>query len=332
MVFVLPETSGELSGGNLYNARLLSALQASHGWSSLSVKEWQAVPGQAGVYLIDSLNLSEFEGLVAKRVSEQLFVLLVHHLPSLEPGLSADDPQLAIEARTLRAFDAFVATSPFTHDYLRSLGLSQPILTLEPVITAPPSSARAWKEPVRALMSCNLIPRKGVLEFLATLASESRLSDAYELDIVGRHDLDPEYSRRCLECLASSEVLGSRVRIPGASPYDEMPSWYARANLLLSASRMETFGISLQEARHAGLPILAVEGGNSGNHLKAGITGELFADPGALALGFLERVRSQEILARYFAAAQNERPRGSGSWADAATRVRASLEAWFPDA
>jgi glycosyltransferase involved in cell wall biosynthesis len=332
IVFVLPETSGEVSGGNLYNAELLSSLQASYDCQRLSVRVWQSEPPRAGVYLVDSLNLAEFEAMYASRIPGQFFVLLVHHLPSLEPGLAADDSQLALEGRTLPCFDAFLATSQFTHSHLRTRGLTQPALTVEPVITARPSPAREWEGPVRALMSCNLIPRKGVLEFLESLARETRPDDDYQLDIVGRHDLDPDYSRRCLACLASSTELGARVRLPGESAYEAMPAWYEKSNLFLSASRMETFGISLQEARYAGLPILAARGGNTANHLKVGVTGELFDDPGALALGFLKRVRSSQELALYFEAAQKARSEITGSgWDDAARRVMSSLEGWFSE-
>jgi glycosyltransferase involved in cell wall biosynthesis len=329
VVFVLPETHDEVSGGNLYNAALLSALGDSA--RRVSVSQWQTTPQQSGVYLIDSLNLNEFDQMQSSRVEGQFFILLVHHLPSLEPGLNLDDPQRTQESRILGAFDAFLATSPFTRDYLQSGGHEQPIVTIEPILAMREASERRLNaDQVRALMSCNLIARKGVLEFLEALAASSQASDQYHIDIVGRKDLDPKYSDACARCIASSKLLVERVILRGVAEYDAMPGWYEQANLFLSASRMETFGISLQEARHSGLPILAVEGGNSGNHVDRGVTGELFADPEAMAQGFLTLVRSQTDLLRYSEQAQKSRLLSTETWTEAAARLRLSLEQWFP--
>jgi glycosyltransferase involved in cell wall biosynthesis len=118
--------------------------------------------------------------------------------------------------------------------------------------------------------------------------------------------------------------------LQGEVPYEKMATWYREANLFVSASTMETYGISLQEARHFGLPMLVVAGGNSGNHLRPGVTGSVYADPSALAAGFVELVRQPALLSSYLQEAQAQRPTHGGSWQESADALLLQLEAWFP--
>ncbi len=327
--FVLPDSHASISGGNLYNAALLAALLERQSATSTSWSEWSTEPAADGTFLIDSLNLVDFQALRRAGVANRHHVLLVHHLPSLEPGLPADDSARLVESKTLASFDGFVCTSKFTEAYLRSQGYQQPSLTIEPVFVPPAAIDRAKGQAACALMSCNLIARKGVLAFLRELAAETTDADEYRLDIVGRHDLEPAYGAACRDCVHNSARLGARVTLQGEIPFADMAKWYRESNLFLSAARMETFGISLQEARAYGLPILAVIGGNSENHVSAGITGELFEDPAMLAKGFLGLVRGRTTLASYLQQAQEWRPTDGGEWRDSADQLTKSMQSWF---
>ena len=327
--FVLPDSHAAISGGNLYNAALLAALQEQHSAVALPFEEFRKEASGAGTFLIDSLNLAAFHALGCTGSASRRHVLLVHHLPSLEPGLDADDPMLLVEPAALASFDAFVCTSKFTSAYLRSLGHRQPMLTIEPVIDSPEPVNRPLHQSAVALMSCNLIARKGVLAFLEGLLAGTTDADDYRLDIVGRHDLEPRYGAACQDCVRTSSELSSRVTLHGEIAFNSMSSWYQKSNLFVSASRMETFGISLQEARAFGLPILAVVGGNSANHVRDGVTGQLFSDPAKLAQGFLSLVRSPPTFASYRKQAQEQRPSSQGDWADSATKLAACVQSWF---
>ncbi len=319
-----------ISGGNLYNAGLLAALEAVAAVRAVAVGEWKNAPQVPGIYLVDSLDLAEIDVVRGQREEGQYFVLLVHHLPSLEPGLPAADPALALEARTLEAFDAFVATSTFTADYLRARGHHQPIVTIEPVVSCGVAEQPTRALPICALMSCNLIARKGVLEFLEALDRGVRAEDQFQIDIVGRRDLDPDYSADCASLLGSSSLLSERVTLRGESPSEDMAGWYGSANLFLSAAKMETFGISLQEARQFALPIFAVRGGNAENHICEGENGELFASPGEMVDGFLRLVRSADRVEAYWQCAYSQRPSPVRSWQLAAQDFIHKLDTWFP--
>lgn len=121
-VFVTPENSDGVSGGNLYNKGLQNSLQNLRDLRCLDLAQWQNEEPRAGVYLIDTLHLAEFDKMLSRRVPGQRFVLLVHHLPSLEPGLAPDDPARLAETRVIAHFDAYLATSQFTSQLIRSRG------------------------------------------------------------------------------------------------------------------------------------------------------------------------------------------------------------------
>ena len=117
LVFVLPPDSHLISGGNIYNRELTAAVRRQRAIDEVSVAEWQRLvaSGAAGVFFIDTLILEEFLRHVPERPAPgQRFVLVVHHLPSLEPGVDAGDPSLAVEQEVLPRFDGFLATSPYT--------------------------------------------------------------------------------------------------------------------------------------------------------------------------------------------------------------------------
>ncbi len=327
LLFVLPTDSEAISGGNRFNQKLLDALSAQGNFSKIGAGQWaQNRQGAAGVCIVDTLNLSEFASVYPWRDPKQRFVLLVHHLASLEPGVDREC-RVAVEERAILAlFDGFIATSEYAAEVLRSFGLSQPCLVLQPSLNPQLQRSTVPISPVFALMACNLLPRKGVLEFLRGLSSEVRAEDTFTLQIVGRLDMDPSY---VLECRRYTAMLEGKVQLRGALPYEKMPDAYQAANLFLSASKMETFGISLQEARHCGVPILVVCGGNSENHVQNGVTGQSVASPEELARVFVHLVRHPHLLQNYWQNAQAEVRELGETWEELALRLRGALRDWF---
>lgn len=327
LVFVLPDCHVELSGGHRFNAGLLQGLKATGDVGVCTWSESKAEGGRPGWYIVDSLNLADFDatGPTARQARDagQRFVLLVHHLPSLEPGAKAD---LAWQARALARFDAFIVTSAFTKSYLQDMGCTQSVSVIEPVLDMLVRRQGGAHWPLRALMSCNLIARKGVLEFLEGLAEATGPEDRYTLSIVGRSDMDRDYSDACAKRISSCSELRTRVSLEGAVDYADMPHCYQQANLFVSASAMETFGIALQEARWFALPILAVRGGNSGNHVRENVTGDLYSTAKALAQGFLALTRNAEQMHQYAQGAEEFRLEPTETWNAAALRLRSALE------
>ncbi len=328
LVFVVPDGSDGISGGNWYNAKLLAALATYVPTKCMEVADFARPSLPPGTYLVDTLNLDVAARVLARREAGQHFVLLVHHLPSLEPGLGPTDPSLALEKEVLGKFDGFLATGAFTRDWLSARLPGAHVFLLEPAITVQVETARQFEPPLRAVIVCNLIPRKGILELLEALdiAAAPNLS----IVIAGRTDLEPEYARACSSCIEKSESLSRSVTLLGPIEHKQVHALYQEANLFLSASRMETFGIALGEARYHGLPIFAVAGGNSENHLIEGKTGELFVNPQELAGALVRLACDPKRHELYCRTAWDARPDASETWQDGAERFLRELRTWFP--
>jgi glycosyltransferase involved in cell wall biosynthesis len=96
--------------------------------------------------------------------------------------------------------------------------------------------------------------------------------------------------------LLDSPALARRVSLCGAQSPEETAAALARAELLVSASRMESYGMALAEARVVGVPILACAGGNARAHVAPEAGGQLVPDVPALARACLELARAPERL------------------------------------
>jgi glycosyltransferase involved in cell wall biosynthesis len=299
LCFLLPAGSDRISGGNLYNLGLLSALERLTVVERSSSDTLPARLGQGapGIYLLDTLDLDRAPSL-GRRARGQHFGLLVHHLPSLEPGSGLVARELELEHQALSGFDFFVATSEFTRALLIARGIGA-----ERVLVVPPGAPALAAEraprvlggapfsTLHALVVGNLIPRKALLEWLSALLPALRDEDDFTLVSIGRSDLDPTYAVACQAFAGAHPGLARRVRFRGEVPPAEMAESYAGASLLVSASGMETFGIALQEARAFGVPILALDRGNAREHVQHGVNGMLATSLGELATSFLDLVR-----------------------------------------
>jgi len=332
LAFVFPPHSDLVSGGNIYNRELVAAARLRRPVEELSVEEWlrQVAAGTAGTFFVDTLNMREFLDAVPwPGPRGQRHLLVVHHLPSLEPGLPAGDPSLAVERAALPRFDGFLATSPYTAALLAARGLPQPCLTVRPALPPRPRPALELRPGVRALIAGNVIPRKGVLPFIDELAAAMRQGDRLTVDVVGRLDLEPEHAEACVRAAREAGLEGETapvvMRFLGPASYEEMDAHYSAASVLVSPSLMETFGMALQEARACGLPILACRGGNAAAHIEEG-AGLLFDSVGELVNGLLELVRSPEAQRRLFTSAQAARSGGDYTWEVAAGEFLRKLD------
>jgi len=327
--FVLPAGSERASGGNVYNRELVRALRALEVPSlrTLAPAEFRRAieQGEPGLYFVDTLNLPEAE-VLAEKVPGQQSVLVVHHLPSLEPGVSPDDPAIGLERATLPLFERFLVTSAFTADLLVRRGFARErILTVEPGLPAVELGPVSLEPPFRALVVGNLIPRKGIRDLLFALAAAVAPGDAFSLDIMGRVDLDPAYAETVGRVITRSPALAERVRWHHTASYTEMGDHYRGASVLISAASMETFGMALAEARAHGVPILALDGGYVSQQFTDGVNGRLFSSIPALVDEFLRLVREPEKMQALTASARRTATPGPDTWERAARSLLGQL-------
>jgi len=71
-----------------------------------------------------------------------------------------------------------------------------------------------------------------------------------------------------------AELAGERVRLLGRIERDDLLRWYAAADAYVMPSRSETWGMAMQEAAAAGLPLVASEAPGAGHDLiEPGVNG-----------------------------------------------------------
>jgi glycosyltransferase involved in cell wall biosynthesis len=328
--FIVPSPDGLPSGGTVYNRELLRGL-AGLGFPAQPLELGAAAralsAGVPGVYWVDTLYLQDFESLWRANQGRCPLGLLVHYLPSLVEH--ADVPpaaQLRADERfALYQCDVLLASSQFMRRALARLGVAAPTLVVEPgCLTQRSAEILPALAGVRALLVANLTPGKGVEPFLRALAGKLQPSDAFQLEIVGSFATDPEYAAACVACVEQHPLLARHVSFAGGLSPEQVCERLLHSNLLVSASRMESFGMAVAEARTAGVPVAALAKGNLAELVEPAAGGVLAADDQALADACLALARDHSLRARAVALARS-RPRRARSFDDAARELVSQL-------
>lgn len=263
------------SGGNTYDRRVCAGLEAL-GWAvdvhRLAGRWPHPDPGslaqlartlgslpRGAVVLVDGIVGSGHPDLLVVAARRLRLVVLVH-LPLGHPlaaGAGADESNGAAsrERRVLAAAAAVLTTSRWTADWLTSAYDLSP----ERVHVARPGADRA--RPTNgtasgaALLSvAAVLPAKGHAELLDALAT---LRDhRWRLVCAGATDLAPQHvallRERCREA-----GIADRVVFAGPLSAEALDREYAAADLLVVASRIETYGLVVTEALARAVPVVA---------------------------------------------------------------------------
>lgn len=290
------------SGGNLYDRRLCRGLR-SLGWvvREHAVPSRWPRPGAASfadlarvVERIPDGALVLLDGLVASTAPEvlvpqarRLRLLVLVHMPL--GHRPADDPDDARrrERAVLTAASAVVTTSAWARRRLLELYPlpAHQVHVAEPGVD-PADLATATAAGQALLCVAAVTFDKGHDVLLAALATITDLS--WDCVCVGSLDRDPAFvealRRRSLE-----GGLNGRVHFPGPRTGAELDRSYGAADLLVLASRAETYGMVVTEALAHGVPVLAADVGGlreALGHAAGGIRPGLLVpanDPAALA-------------------------------------------------
>ncbi len=267
--FVIPDPSEFISGGNSYNRQLIDAIhQAGGAVTHMTYEQFKISIRTSSRHIIDTIYFENFrqDGVKVPDGS----IGLIHHLASLYP--LSEEVFKHVDLPVLRQLAAFVVSSQFTRSYLQSHGLDKPIIVVEPALKTAIRSAPHRTGKLNAIMVNNIVPRKGLLPFLEAIALE-QIPPYYRIQIVGDLKSDADYAQACMETVLKDPLLKRTVQFLGSQDDLAVAKLYARSNLFISASYMETFGMSVQEASNIGLPLLVLEGGNTSNHVEQGING-----------------------------------------------------------
>ena len=161
-----------------------------------------------------------------------------------------------IRPRLLRYADAVLVNGASGARYVTKLGVPHERVTLAPYTTdvAAFQSARhvaAASPMIRLLFAGMFVERKGLLPFLSALR---RWADAHpdcpvQFTIAGDGPLRPR-----LEAFDAGAHLN--VRILGAVDYQRLPDLYASADIFVLPTLADEWGVVVNEAMAAGLPVL----------------------------------------------------------------------------
>lgn len=130
-----------------------------------------------------------------------------------------------------------------------------------------------------------LVARKRVGDVIEALAIVARRRNDIRVRIVGD---GPERQR--LVALAQNLGVAAICEFVGRVPHDRVVEEYRKADVLVSASASETYGMSLLEAMACGLPIVSARNDGSIGIVEDGITGYLWSAGDIKHLAFLMNV------------------------------------------
>lgn len=152
------------------------------------------------------------------------------------------------------------------------------------------------------LFSGQLIPRKGVDLLLSAFTSVAKRRDDVAVLIMGD---GPE--RAALESSVPAN-LQARVRFAGHVPYSDLPAFFGAADAFVLPSRHDGWGVVINEACAAGLPVIAASSvGAAGDLVEDGASGFVFArDDVATLADRMERLAGDPGMRSSFGARARE--------------------------
>lgn len=277
IVFAIPGLLETRSGGYIYDRRVMAELEAmgvgvahlplgpgfplpSAGERALAARRFAALPTGTRV-LVDGLAFGALPEVMEEQARRLRLIALVHHPLALETGLpEAQRAQLRTsERRALAQARAVVATSRSTAATLAAeYGVPREAISVARPGTEPVTRmAEPSQDGVARILSVGaVVPRKGYDVLVAAL---SRIADLdWSCAIVGSLDRSPA-TEAGLRAQVAELGLNGRVFLLGE--VEDPADYYEQADLFVSASHHEGYGMAIAEALRHGLPVIATRAG-----------------------------------------------------------------------
>jgi glycosyltransferase involved in cell wall biosynthesis len=327
------------SGGNRYDRRVCTELAAT-GWS---VRE-HAVAGawpNPGPADLDALGavlagmpddaVALVDGLVASAAPDvirgcaaRLRVVVLVHLPL---GAVARSRRQS-EAAMLACVAAVVTTSAWTRSWLvEHYGLDPDRVHVAVPGTDPAGLVAGTPSGGAFLCVGAVTPIKGHDVLVDALADAG--PRPWTCHCVGSLEVDPTFVGR-LRTQVGCAGLADRVVLTGPLTGADLGAAFHEADVLVLASRAETYGMVVTEALARGLPVIATRTGGTSEALGAAPDGAVPGllvppeDPPALAAALRAWLEDPGLRARTRRAARDRRPTLPG-WPDTAAAISAAL-------
>ena len=343
MALVFPGELTTRTGGYIYDRRAFEAL-AARGWRVREVSLATSFPfpdeaalraadaALAGLEdgtstVIDGLALGAMPEVAARHRERLELVALVHHPLCLETGLA---PELAVRLRAseraaLETARRVIVTSRLTAETLvAEFNVPLGRITVAPPGIDPAPEARGSGGRPCLLNVGTVTPRKGHALLIEALAGLRALP--WDLVVVGSLGRDPG-TADAVRASIGRHGLDDRVTLTGELEGDELATAFDRADIFVSASFYEGYGMAIAEALARGLPVVATSGGATAETVPA--DAGLLVPPGdaaALAQALRRLLAEPGLHGRLREGAMRARAR-LPRWDDAAASIEAALRA-----
>jgi glycosyltransferase involved in cell wall biosynthesis len=340
-VFAVPGDLATPTGGYAYDRRVIAELRAL-GWTIDVLNLGDGFPALATAgeqpftaklaaaprapTVVDGLALGVLPRTARAIATTRPLIALVHHPLALETGLTetSADAYRASEQAALAAAHHVIATSHSTAELLAS---DYDVPTTKLSVAMPGTdridiAARAPPSTPHLLAVGAQVRRKGY-ELLLTALSR-HLALPWQLTIVGA-PRDPACAA-CIARMIGDLGLNDRVSLTGAVSDGELDRQFRRADLFVSASHFEGYGMAYADAIAHGLPVVGTAVGAS-MAVVTGAAGRLVApgDVSALAEALADVLGSSSLLMQMAAAARTAADR-LPRWRDCALAFQDVLE------
>ena len=339
--FAVPGDIEARTGGTIYDKTVMAELRLL-GWNmehlawpasfprpaaadlKVVADSLAALPDGAHV-LIDGLAFGVLDAIAAIEARRLRLIALVHHPLALESGLPAD---LALqfaqsERAALTHVRAIIVTSALTAATLRAdyaIG-DTPIAVALPGIHKPGHFIRTGNPVPHILSVGTVIPRKAHDILVEALALVTDLK--WRCTIAGSLERSPKTVTQ-VKALIERYSMDSAVTLIGE--VNDLDAIYRSADILVSSSRYEGYGMAIAEAMAFGLPVIAANVGAIPEVVPedAGLLVPV-DDPMALATA-LRRLLSDPPYRALLAAGAARAAGDLTGWADSAAIIASTLQ------
>jgi glycosyltransferase involved in cell wall biosynthesis len=271
IAFAVPGDITTLTGGYIYDRKLLAALQqAGHDVTLLPLPDGFPFPHQAAMaqavaalqaldpdslVIIDGLAFGALPPDQVAQISARI-VALIHHPLAYESGLPQDqaDHLLQTERANLAHAAQVLVPSPHTAETLiRHYDVAENLIHIaRPGIEGGPVPTKPQDPPL--ILSVGILhPRKGHDVLIRALAQIADMD--WQAVIVGS-PWEAGYQDH-LQGLIDDLGLTARAHLTGRISDAALADYYAKAQLFALATRYEGYGMVFNEALIHGLPIIS---------------------------------------------------------------------------
>ncbi|RUO98037.1 MAG: glycosyltransferase [Hyphomicrobium sp.] len=276
------------------------------------------------VLVIDGLAFGAFPDDIVDGLKGRV-IGLVHHPLFLETGLphGRKVELKESEERALKRANHIIVTSRATKRIVtQHMAVLPDKITVAEPGTDPAQRATGTGAPLQILAVGAVLPRKGYDVLIEALAPLKEID--WRLTIAGALDRHPQ-AVETVQAAIRAHGLEDRVTLAGKVVPATLDRFYESADLFVSASLFEGYGMVLAEAMSRGLPIVLAAGGAAADtageaaalHVEAGNVSELTAA--------LQRALTDKKLRDRLADAAWEAGRTLPTWHETARRFAAVI-------